>query len=487
MQRVVVTATLGLAALAFVGAAAPACTTSRPAEDPQAVLHGYARALEEGRAEDAYRMLSDDARRGISLEAFRRMLKDNPEEVKEIGRSLERPTAPPVVTATVTSPGGQELSLVLENGKWCVEATAIELYAQDSPRHAIQGFVRALERKRYGIIMKYVPEGHQEGLDAHKLKDAWEGHDKEEMEQVLAALKQALPTATIEETVYFVDLAVRAVRWEVLLASVGPISARRLYPVLAVGYMANNLLPGRIGELSRAYLVGRRENVSTTAVFATIAIERILDGLTVLVLLFVALFLLPNSAPQAGQLTTIANLAALVFGVALAGTVVLLVWRRFWVRQAARLFGALPSHYGDRLAVLLDRFISGLGALRDPRQIALMLVLSVLVWGVGASTYLLVGEAFNVTITPIGALATICAVNLVTAIPLAPAGLGAFEAGAEQMLILLGVSGTSAFGITIVIHAVIFVPVVIVGLFALWRMNLPLLATTLPPRKTEPA
>ena len=164
------------------------------------MLQTYAQALEQGRAEDAYRMLSDDARRGISLEAFKRMLKDNPEEVREIGRSLERPTAPPVVTATITSPGGQELSLVLENGKWCVEATAIDLYAQDSPRHAIQGFVRALERKRYDIIMKYVPEGHQEGLDAKKLKDAWEGHDKEEMEQVLAALKQALPTASIEET-----------------------------------------------------------------------------------------------------------------------------------------------------------------------------------------------------------------------------------------------------------------------------------------------
>jgi hypothetical protein len=81
-----------------------------------------------------------------------------------------------------------------------VEATAIDLYAQDSPRHAVQGFVRALERKRYDVILRYVPDGHKEGLDPAKLKTAWEGHDKEEMEQVLSALKQALPTATIEET-----------------------------------------------------------------------------------------------------------------------------------------------------------------------------------------------------------------------------------------------------------------------------------------------
>lgn len=176
-----------------------ACTTPK-AEDPHSVLRGYSRALEEGRAEDAYRMLSEEARRGISLEAFRRMVKDNPEEVREIARALARPTATPVVTATVTSANGQELQLVLENGAWKVEATAIDLYAQDSPRRAIQGFVRAVERKRYDVVLKYVPDAHKEGLDAAKLKSAWEGHDKEEIEQVVSALKQALPTATIEET-----------------------------------------------------------------------------------------------------------------------------------------------------------------------------------------------------------------------------------------------------------------------------------------------
>ncbi len=169
-------------------------------EDPQSVLHAYARALQEGRAEDAYRLLSDEARRGISLEAFRRMVKDDPEGVREIGRALERPTAPAVVTATVTSPSGQELHLVLEGGGWRVDGSSIDLYAQDTPRHAIQGFVRAVERKRYDVVMRYVPDAHREGLDADKLKAAWEGHEKDEIEQVVTALKQALPSATIEET-----------------------------------------------------------------------------------------------------------------------------------------------------------------------------------------------------------------------------------------------------------------------------------------------
>ncbi len=191
-------------ASALVVASSFACAVAAcgapKAEDPGSVLRSYARALDEGRADDAYRMLSEEARRGISIEAFRRMVKDSPEEVREIAKALARPTATPVVTAVVTSGNGQELSLVLENGRWKVDATAVDLYAQDTPRHAIQGFVRAVERKRYDVVLKFVPDSHKEGLDAAKLKTAWEGHDKEEIEQIVAALRQALPTASIEET-----------------------------------------------------------------------------------------------------------------------------------------------------------------------------------------------------------------------------------------------------------------------------------------------
>lgn len=190
-----------LAKLAICGALAAvvACGGAR-AEDPHSVLRSYSRALEEGRADDAYRMLSEEARRGASLEAFRRMVKDSPDEVREIAKALARPTAPPVVTATVTSSTGQELQLVFENGAWRVDASAVDLYAQDTPRRAVQGFVRAVERKRYDVVLKYVPDAHREGLDATKLKRAWEGHDKDEITEVVAGLKQALPSATIEET-----------------------------------------------------------------------------------------------------------------------------------------------------------------------------------------------------------------------------------------------------------------------------------------------
>jgi hypothetical protein len=170
------------------------------AEDPAATLHSYARALEEGRAADAYRLLSDDARRGMSFEAFKKTVESSPDDARDIGKSLARPTAPPVITATVTAPSGETLDLVWSGGRWRLEASAIDLYQQDTPRHALVGFVRALDKKRYDVVMRYVPESHREGLDAAKLKAAWEGADKDEIEQVLAGLKQALPSASIEET-----------------------------------------------------------------------------------------------------------------------------------------------------------------------------------------------------------------------------------------------------------------------------------------------
>jgi glycosyltransferase 2 family protein len=276
--------------------------------------------------------------------------------------------------------------------------------------------------------------------------------------------------------VYFVDLAIRALRWQILLSATGAIPARRLYPVLAVGYMANNVLPGRVGELSRAYLVAQREHVSASAVLATVAIERVIDGLTVLVLLLAALALMPGASFQVGWLGLITQVAMVTFGLALVAFVALLVARRFWLELAGRIFRRLPRHLGARLVTLFDRFISGLDVLRDPREVSLTIGLSVLVWLVGAVTYLLVAGAFGEPLSIVAAVATICVVNLATAIPQAPGGLGAFEAAAQGFLTLLGATATTAFGVTIVLHGVLFVPVVIVGLLALWRMELPLLA-----------
>ena len=181
-------------------AAIAACAGSQSApKDPSEALRAYATALEQGKVDAAYAMLSDEARREVSLDAFRRMATESPAEVREIARTLTRPTSAPVVTATITTPSGESLLLVYESGQWKVDGSAIDLYAQTTPRQTVTAFVRAFERKRFDILMRFVPESKQAGLDAAKLKEAWEGPQRQDIERIVHAVKSALPTATFEE------------------------------------------------------------------------------------------------------------------------------------------------------------------------------------------------------------------------------------------------------------------------------------------------
>ncbi|MDC3960884.1 hypothetical protein [Polyangium jinanense] len=219
-----------LVAFALLGAACSPSTLVQ--QGPSDTLRAYARALEEGRVDDAYRLLSDDAKRSMSLEAFRRAVKESPDEVIEIARAVSRPASDPLVTATVSLPNGDELLLVYEDGKWRIDAAAIDLYSQATPRQALAGFLRAFERKRYDVILRYVPDAEKEGitlgeepapaapaenapagktaapaqkttgteLTAEKLRTAWEGPQKDQINRIVQAIRTALPTAVIEET-----------------------------------------------------------------------------------------------------------------------------------------------------------------------------------------------------------------------------------------------------------------------------------------------
>lgn len=204
-------------------------------QGPSDTLRSYAQALEQGRVDDAYRLLSDEAKRSMSLEAFRRAVQENPQDAVEIARAIARPSSDPVVTATVTVPNGEELLLVYEGGKWRIDASAVDLYGQATPRQAMLGFLRAVDRKRYDVILRYVPDAEIQGvagvgedpappaavgakdaapskdaakpllggsaqLTPEKLKTAWEGPQKEQIARIVQAIKTALPTAQIEET-----------------------------------------------------------------------------------------------------------------------------------------------------------------------------------------------------------------------------------------------------------------------------------------------
>ncbi|HVU00516.1 MAG TPA: hypothetical protein VHE30_02150 [Polyangiaceae bacterium] len=187
--------TLALLALALIPAA---CGPPKNPAGPREALAAYARAVEDGRVRDAYDMLSTDAKKSMPFDAFARMVKENPEEMRSIASALVRPSGTPAVTATVTTPEGKTLLLHYEDGRWRIDRSAIDLYAQDTPEAALAAFVLAFENKRYDVLLRFVPDAKKEGLDAARLKTAFEGEQKDEVERVTQSIRAALPTATIE-------------------------------------------------------------------------------------------------------------------------------------------------------------------------------------------------------------------------------------------------------------------------------------------------
>ena len=275
-----------------------------------------------------------------------------------------------------------------------------------------------------------------------------------------------LPAAVI----YFAAVWFRALRWRYLLEPLGEFPASRLYPVVAIGYMANNLLPLRAGELVRAYIVGEKERISKTSVLATIVVERIFDGLTLLVFLaFIMMF-----ADISGWFVHVAQVMSAVF---LSAFVLFLLIvssaRRTQLAAvfAMRLLSRRAQAAGVRLVVM---FIDGLRVLQRPWNLSLVTATSVAGWMCEAAIYVLVARAFHLGEPFYVLLLALCMANLAITLPSSQGGIGPFEYFARESLTRFNTSKAAATAYAIVLHAVLMVPVTVVGLFFLWRENISL-------------
>lgn len=261
--------------------------------------------------------------------------------------------------------------------------------------------------------------------------------------------------------VYLIGVAIRTYRWHILLRSTKPIPVRRLWPVIVIGYMANNVLPLRAGELVRAYVLSEREKVSRSATIATIVVERVFDGLTMLAfILFAAVFIDLNARVR--QLMIVAALLflgglAVFFLIACSGA-----WR---VRLLRPLFARLPHAITVRAEALIIEFVAGLGSLRRAADTGLVAASSVGAWAAEATMYVLVARAFGLHLSPAAAALTTGVANLFTLVPSSPGYIGPFEAGTllvVQQILKLPLETTAAFAL--VLHATLYFPITAWGL-----------------------
>lgn len=277
----------------------------------------------------------------------------------------------------------------------------------------------------------------------------------------------------------FTSYALRAVRWQVMVA---PLGRARFWPAFAatiIGFAASFVLPARAGEILRPWLLARREGLDTAALITTIVIERLLDFVTVLVLLalFFALFDPGLAAMDAGMFATVRTWGTRAGYLALVGMVVLIAA----ARRPDRLLQAvdittswLPPAVYRGVGRLARAFADGLAMVRDPGRLAASLAWSIPLWIVIATQIWVVSVAMGVALPPTGALLVMAMLVVGVAVP-TPGAVGGFhEAYRLGVTAFFGAANDHAVGAAIVLHAVGFVPTLIAGAWLMAREGLSL-------------
>lgn len=266
-----------------------------------------------------------------------------------------------------------------------------------------------------------------------------------------------------------VNLAIRAWRWQYLLEPLGRPGFGSAFRATAVGFAASSILPARAGEVIRPYFLARQERISATGAFATIILERVLDMVTVLVLLAVyVLFFAPvitddnrvafEAVQWTGLLAAVGALGALVVLFVLAGN------PKRLAAALERLEAVLPSRLAGLLARVAEKFASGLGIIRRPGRLIVALILSFPLWLSIAFGIWTVALAFNLAVSFAGSFLVIALLVVGVAVP-TPGAVGGFHAAFRfAATTFFDAPDAAAVGAAIVLHLFTVFPSLFLGL-----------------------
>jgi glycosyltransferase 2 family protein len=260
--------------------------------------------------------------------------------------------------------------------------------------------------------------------------------------------------------VYFGAVWARTWRWHYMLRHIRRVPLLRLFPVVVIGYMGNNVYPARAGELLRSYVLKRKEGVPVGASLATVVLERLFDGLVMLLFVFVTL----PFAPLPPAYTTLISVFSVVFLVALLVFLALAARPERMSHVYAWLVDRLlPARWRPRVHSWFDPFIVGLQSLRSPRDLALIFLSSALIWLTETTKYWFVMQAFPFQVAfPVLMLMT-AVVNLFTTLPSTPGYVGTFDLPGISILTAYNVPHNIAAGYTLVLHVALWLPITALG------------------------
>lgn len=270
--------------------------------------------------------------------------------------------------------------------------------------------------------------------------------------------------------IYFFGVWARTWRWHYMLRPVKTVPLVRLFPIVCIGYMGNNIYPARIGEVIRAFVLRGTEGVSVSVSLATILVERIFDGVTMLLFVFVGLPLAPSIPGDWRRFVIIFSLLffgalGVFFAVAVSPRTAQRVYNWF-------IDHLVPTRFREPIRGFADRFMEGLAFLRSPRDVAMIFVTSLVVWLAETGKYWFVMHAFDFEVSFFVLMLMNGVVNLFTTIPSAPGYIGTFDEPGIEILKAFGVEGSIAAAYTLVLHAALWFPITALGVWFLWRIGL---------------
>lgn len=272
---------------------------------------------------------------------------------------------------------------------------------------------------------------------------------------------------------------IRALRWKVLLTPVKPdTTLRSRFAGVSIGFMANNVLPARVGEFARAYAFSRLEPVTASAAFGTLVVERFMDG--VVLLLFLLVPVLTPGFPSTGALSggqgaTVLQGAVGLVVVALVALIAMAVMPRLILRTARAGARFLPHRAAQRLLSSLESFLDSLSIMRSPRLLFLGFAWSFAFWTWHGVSFWLGMLAFGIDTGFVSAIFTEAVVGFGVAVPSAPGFFGTFHVAANFALSgVYGVAETESLAFAFAYHFGGWIPITAIGLWYAWKLGLSL-------------
>jgi uncharacterized protein (TIRG00374 family) len=282
--------------------------------------------------------------------------------------------------------------------------------------------------------------------------------------------------------VIFLGLLLRAWRWQFLLAPMRSVPLPALFSSLAIGYMANTVLPAHLGEFARACHARGKSAMSASAIFATIVIERLIDIFTLLILMGLALAVFPFPA-------WVRKSGVIMLFLVVALFALLLLLKRHRGRALAacrRLTAFLPAALAGKLNQLLEKFLDGIVALKAASHYLMVGLLSVAIWACYALTFQLLFYAFDFVriyhLPWTAALVALVITTISVVVPSSPGYVGTYHFLCQVSLGLFAVPKGPALSYAFVLHACNIFPVFFLGLFILSREKISLASLASEPR-----